>query len=340
MASAAVAALAVGALAGESDPFRALRSRKPAERVAALETLLEWPAQDLEKSRARLRPILRKALAKDADGAARGLAAGIYARTEGRKAARELRERVVVERDPSTERVLTLAFAELPPEAAREELLRVLGSDDLRAAALAAEALGRVPHANARPDLLAVLATPRHWAVTAGACLGLGYQRDAAVPAALMPRLRHPDAAVRTAVRESLIRLTGADHGADPTEWEEWWRAVGDGYVLPAAGAAQKKPKPPVEGTTHEAPGDRPTHSRFFGIELRGKQVAFVIDFSQSMWGARRDAAQRELLAAIRELNRGKVKIHAVSLGDEPHELLPELAKQNGGRYVARPFPK
>ena len=46
------------------------------------------------------------------------------------------------------------------------------------------------------------------------------------------------------------------------------------------------------------------------------------------------------LLAAVKALNLGRAKIHAVSLGDEPHDLLPELARQNGGRYVARPFPK
>ncbi len=77
-----------------------------------------------------------------------------------------------------------------------------------------------------------------------------------------------------------------------------------------------------LESLFSEAASDIPCQERFVGLN-RG-------EIEQT----------DELLAAIQALNRGQVKIHAVSLGDEPHELLPKLAKQNGGRYVARPFPK
>jgi hypothetical protein len=42
----------------------------------------------------------------------------------------------------------------------------------------------------------------------------------------------------------------------------------------------------------------------------------------------------------VRSLNAGHVIIDAVALGDGPGQLLPLLAKQNGGRFVACPFAK
>ena len=54
------------------------------------------------------------------------------------------------------------------------------------------------------------------------------------------------------------------------------------------------------------ATADRPmgdgdaTFARFFGVELRRRRVAFLIDFSQSMWGARRARAEEELVLAVK----------------------------------------
>jgi hypothetical protein len=66
--------------------------------------------------------------------------------------------------------------------------------------------------------------------------------------------------------------------------------------------------------------------------------------------GARRLALRRrcrgkivdpaKILEAVRSLNGGRVIIDAVALGDGPGELLPALAKQNGGVFRACPFAK
>ena len=46
------------------------------------------------------------------------------------------------------------------------------------------------------------------------------------------------------------------------------------------------------------------------------------------------------ILEAIRALNAGRVIIDAVALGETPGDLLPALAKENGGKFVACPFAK
>ena len=47
-----------------------------------------------------------------------------------------------------------------------------------------------------------------------------------------------------------------------------------------------------------------------------------------------------KILEAVRSLNGGRVIIDAVALGESPGELLPRLAKENGGKFVACPFAK
>jgi hypothetical protein len=289
-------------------------------------------------------------------------------------------------------------------------------------------------------DLVALLDAAPSWPVAAGACLGLGRIATAGSVATLLPRLRHPDPAVRSAARESLIVVTQQNHGTDPAKWETWWAEAKEGYRPPApapvAGAVRR-------GRTTDRPADDAdaTFARFFGVEIRKRRVAFLIDYSQSMWGPRRARAEQELLAAvkgmptsssfavllfnekvwwfkdgplparpqekldlsrylaeqttksytnihdaletalglagigpaarspapgldemlilsdgvpnrgkitqpdkllaaIRNLNAGRVIIDTVALGDTPGELLPQLAKDNGGRFVSCPFPK
>ena len=157
------------------------------------------------------------------------------------------------------------------------------------------QALGHLPGSGGRDDLLALLATAPHWSVVAGACLGLGEQREARVVEALVPRLRHPDAATRSAAHDALIRATEVDHGVDPRDGSDWWRAEKETFVFPdRVGDALPTPSTSSDGgaTSDEwAAGNRPTFARFFGVPLRGRRICFVIDFSQSMWGARRNRA-------------------------------------------------
>jgi HEAT repeat protein len=436
-------ALAASARAGtdDADPMALLRSADADDRLFGISALVGQPASYLAPRRASLHAIVPKLVAKDPSPAVRGAAARLLARTEGDDALPHLLAALTNERDAVTERLLPEAFAELTGDAARRALAKAASdADDPRRGALAAEALGFLPKNAGFDDLVAVSDLPSHWVVAAGACLGLGRVIDVRVVPHLLPRLRHPDPAVRSAARESLVRLTGEDFGTDAAKWDAWWARSKDGFRFP-----DKAPELPTmrRGQTADRPmgdGDA-TFARFFGVELRRRRVAFVIDFSQSMWGARRAKAETELVAAVkglpssntfavvlfnervwwfkdgplparpqekydlglylaeqttksytniydsveealglaglgraartpapgldelvllsdglpnrgriteparildavRTLNGGRVVIDCVALGEEPGELLPALAKENGGTFVSCPFEK
>lgn len=433
--------LAAHAAEGESDPVAKLRSTDASARLEALKSLAGQPVSYLTPRRAALHPLLQKLLAKDPSAAVRGAAARVLARVDGDDSVAPLVTAIGSERDAEAERRLPEAFEELAGDAARKALAKAAyDPDDPRRAALAAEALGFLPKAAGFDDLAALLDSAPHWAVAAGACLGMGRIVDVRVVPCLVPRLRHPDPAVRSAARESLVRLTGEDFGTDPVKWETWWAGAKDRFHFP-----DKAPEGPAmrRGATADHPigdGDA-TFARFFGVELRRRRVAFLIDFSQSMWGARRARAEEELVAAVkglpstnsfsvvlfnekvwwfkdgplparpqekldlsrylveqetksytniydaleealglagfgaaarvpapgldelvllsdgwpnrgkitqpakileavRALNAGRVIIDCVALGETPGELLPALAKENGGKFVACPFAK
>jgi hypothetical protein len=438
-----VFALGLAALAAddESDPVVKLRSTDAPVRLDGLKSLAGQPVSYLVPRRAALHPLLQKLLAKDPAGSVRGAAARVLAKLDGDDAITPLVAAIASERDAEAERRLPEAFEELPGDAVRKALAKVAyDPDDPRRASLAAEALGFLPKGAGFDDLSALLDAAPHWAVAAGACLGMGRIVDVRAVPCLVPRLRHPDPAVRSAARESLVRLTGEDFGTDPVKWETWWAGAKDGFHFP-----DKAPALPTmrQGQTADRPmgdGDA-TFARFFGVELRRRRVAFLIDFSQSMWGARRARAEQELvlavkglpssstfavvlfnekvwwfkdgplparpqekldlsrylveqetksytniydaleealglagfgpaarvpapgldemvllsdgfpnrgkitepskiLDAVRALNAGHVIIDAVALGDGPGELLPALAKENGGKFVSCPFAK
>ncbi len=433
--------LAAFAAEGEIDPVAKLRSADASVRLEGLKSLTGQPVSYLAPRRAALRPLVQKLLAKDAAASVRGAAARLLARVDGDEAIAPLVAAISSERDAEAERRLPEAFEELSGDSARKALAKVAyDSADPRRAALAAEALGFLPRGAGFDDLAALLDSAPHWAVAAGACLGMGRIVDVRAVPSLLARLRHPDPAVRSAARESLVRLTGEDFGTDPVKWENWWTRSKDGFRFP-----DKAPEGPTmrRGGTADRPmgdGDA-TFARFFGVELRRRRVAFLIDFSQSMWGARRQRAEAELVAAVkglpstgtfavllfnekvwwfkdgplparpqekldlslylveqetksytniydaleeglglaglgpaarvpapgldemvllsdgwpnrgkitqparileavRALNGGRVIIDAVALGETPGELLPALAKENGGKFVSCPFAK
>lgn len=422
-----------------------MRSRQKAVRVQAVSELLDVAAADLRARAREVGPALRRLATRDPEPEVRGIAARALARAMGEDALGDLMDLLARERDSRAAVLLPAAFAEAPTDPARRALGAVAFAErDPRAAALAAECLGALPRAEGREDLLALLETARHWAVTAGACLGLARHRDVRVPPALIARLRHSDAAVRAAARDALVVLCEVDHGVEPLDWESWWQDAGPGYRFPdEPGAEPGGAAPPARDRTTRAgdAADRPTFARFFGIPLTGRRVAFVVDYSQSMWGRRREAAEQELICAVKGLpaghtfavvlfnedvwwfdelprpalpqqkfdleaylpeqetksytniydaleqalgllgdgasacdpapgldevvllsdgvpnrgklrrvdqillairaqNGGRVRIHTVSLGEEPGELLPILAEQNDGRHVHRAFPK
>lgn len=430
------------------DPYRALRSPDPDRRRAALFELADRPREELRERARTLVPRLQRLAERADDVEIRARSLVVLALADPEAALPLLVERLAEEPDARVSRAIVTAAGTLPVAETTQALARVAFQlEDLRAASLAAEALGHVDDEVARERLLTLLRAAPRWPVAAGTCLGLAEQRHVASVDALVQHTRHVDPAVRAAAVDALARLCGVDHGTDPAAWRRWWDEVRDGYEFPSAREAADRLRearrgPVGDGTTDRSvPDGRSTHARFFGIELRGRRVAFVIDYSQSMWGARREKAEAELVAAVKglprdrrfsvvlfnedvwwfgdgpqaalpqqkldlvrylpeqktrsytnihdalthalgllgdgpdaredapgvdeivllsdgvpnrgrirdperlldaieELNRGRVVIHTVSLGDETPELLPELARRCGGRHVAHPFPK
>lgn len=325
------------AVQAADDPYRDLRAQDPDRRRAALIELADRPRAELAEHARRIGPRLRRLLAKDDDPVVRGRAAVVLALSEGAQAADVIGEALAEETDGDAARTLLVAVAELPAEAALAQVSPLaMQVDDLRGAALGAEALGYVGDAAGRAQALALLRAAPRWPVVAGVCLGLSTHPDSRVVDALVQHTRHADPAARAAAVDALARLCGVDHGTDPTRWRRWWDEVRDGYEFPTPRAAAdllREARRPalVEGTTDQVVADgRPTHARFFGIELRGRRIAFVIDYSQSMWGAPREKAEAELVAAVKGLPSDRefsvilFNEHVWWFGDGPKPALPQ----------------
>jgi HEAT repeat protein len=163
-------AAATVAVAGP-DVSADLRSKDPERRLSALVRMAE-EGGDVSRGIARR---LAHMLAKESRADLRGAAARALAVGAGEDAIEPLLDAVERERDDRAAAALATAFAHVPGDAARKPLARVAFDDgERRAGALAAEALGRLPDGVGVDDLLSLLRTAPHWAVAAGACLGLG----------------------------------------------------------------------------------------------------------------------------------------------------------------------
>src|SRR5262245_37823850 len=86
-----------------------------------------------------------------------------------------------------------------------------------------------------------------------------------------------------------LISATGQNFGADADKWKEWWTKN--------RGALKAPDKlPPGLPTNYGNFGE------YYGIPICAKRIVFVLDTSLSMRGARIDAAKTELIRVIKEL--------------------------------------
>ncbi len=300
--------LTTPALADTQDALKLLRQRShETEGLTALESV---PTDEMRAAGRALLPVLVKILGKAKNGRDRGGAARALVRLHVDAANDAVVAALARERDPQTALRLASACrgAEGDHAHLRGRLARIAYDDDERAAALAVEALGGLPRAVGVDDVLALLTTGPHWAVASGAVRGLAYNRRLDVIPVLLRHLRHPDVSVRAESREALVGLVGQDRGVDPAKWEAWWADNGEVFKFPdREGDAPPSVSPQGGGDADPTADDwepvvRPTFARFFGIALRGRDHAFVIDFSQSMWGPRRDTAQAELIAAVKGL--------------------------------------
>lgn len=309
--------------AAAEDDLRDLRSGDRATRVTALRAVSGGDPSALRSRITSLRPLLRDLLAKDKDPEIRGLAAAAWLRADGDVAVKSVLDAMRTERDPAAESLLAEAWSRISGDVARRALASaVADKTDERLGALAAEALGwlgRSGDAEGRDDLTGILAAAPSWPIASGACLGLGRMqgpRETLVASVelLLRHLRHPDPSVRACAAAALGDITGQDLGPAAADWEAWWAKERATWTPPAPRkdsappaappAVPAAPAAPAASGTSDRAGDatRRTWSRFFGIEVKGRRVAFAIDYSQSMWGERRARAEKELIEAVKGL--------------------------------------
>ncbi|MGE0534579.1 MAG: VWA domain-containing protein [Pirellulales bacterium] len=89
-----------------------------------------------------------------------------------------------------------------------------------------------------------------------------------------------------------LADATGQKHGEDPKAWQAWWDANQKSYKFPDNFAR----------TARGAAAAGQEASSYYGLHISAHRVLFVLDTSQSMEGARLEAAKRELIQAINGL--------------------------------------
>lgn len=224
------------------------------------------------------------------------------------------------------------ALGELKDESAVPALAVFLRGADPRLREACARALGVLGSAQALPSLVRALgdAVPRVVESAAGALALLAPQGVAVSIPAIIDRwfqIHEKDDRVEDAFERALVRMTGADVGADPELWKSWWAA--------------NKDRPPAEVRRKEAP-TTVAGARYYGFGVRSDHVVFVLDVSRSMgWNDRLESARKELIQAIQHL-RPRTRFSIVSFSDSAWPWSDELiaaspeAVKKAVRFVER----
>jgi hypothetical protein len=124
----------------------------------------------------------------------------------------------------------------------------------------------------------------------------------------LLPQLK---GLVQFDVVSHLIAATGQNFGDDAAKWKAWW-AANRGLKQ----APDKTPPPPF--------GNYGNFGEYYGIPICAKRVVFVLDTSLSMRGARIEAAKSELIRALKELHK-EVYFDVIAFDNTPRVWRPEL---------------
>jgi hypothetical protein len=102
----------------------------------------------------------------------------------------------------------------------------------------------------------------------------------------LLPRFK---GLVQFDVINHLSQATGQDFGDDAAKWKSWW-------------AENRGKLKTIDKTKAPPPGNYGNFGEYYGIPICAKRVVFVLDTSLSMRGERIEAAKEELIRAINVL--------------------------------------
>jgi Mg-chelatase subunit ChlD len=149
--------------------------------------------------------------------------------------------------------------------------------------------------------LLALLIADEHRAVRRAAIEAARDRRIIEAVPQLIARMEQDSPRVRALALESLVELTGLDHGPTTVRWRAWWEAEAGTFELPArqaalAAARQRQARKAAAPTVAK-------QATFYGVRFATDHVIFVLDISGSMDNAGRlERMQRETLAALDEI--------------------------------------
>ncbi len=121
--------------------------------------------------------------------------------------------------------------------------------------------------------LIEALSDPA-WQVRDAAIHTLSQVRRIEVIDAMVARMAVEEAVLLPRLRAALKALTGDDAGLDPLAWSEHWKVARAEWV-----AGEEKARAGAE----YARGTKRGTAAYFGLEIEGKNVAFLIDGSASM---------------------------------------------------------
>jgi len=123
----------------------------------------------------------------------------------------------------------------------------------------------------------------------------------------------------------SLRMLTGEDHGRSPARWRHWWSDVGATFAMPTHAEALR-----LERERRDRRRVNDTRASFYGLQITGDRVCFVLDASASMKGetpsglTRHEAVRRNLIRLLGRLPLGH-RFNMIFFAWDRHPWRPRL---------------
>lgn len=312
-----------------------MRSREPADRVAALERLTEFPIVDAVKlivplafknQTAEVREAALKTLFSFKDDPQ---VCEYLLQTLNRDKARKMPE------EASDALLLVLLSSELPE--VQEDLFAFLdaaGSQPRSGPPLSlvlADSLGQrgdEASAAALVRLASCDSFGKHFAFRRAVIQALSQIRHAAAIDAMLEILPKVEGEARADIFQHLSSVSGQPHGPNAEAWIKWWQENKKGFKFPNEVQRAGFRETAVKGTPS-----------YYGLPLYGARIVFVMDTSGSMAGPRLVAAKRELLGAIQALPPGVsfavlVFNNRVTPWQRELVLASDEAKQQASQFV------
>lgn len=219
--------------------------------------------------------------------------------------ARELIREVATNTNELTRHTLRAFIQQGDPESRIFLLQLVKDAPSPRLRALAIEGVTLLPGAEASSGYTEALIA---WLQDPGAFQGTRFAAARALAeipsASSIPALIEllVDPLMAKVARDALLRLTGETHWMDRDEWQNWWDANQAGYQpRPLAEADFVKLRDELIAQWGDGMG---LAAQFYGREVEGKNILFILDSSGSMMTAdRMDSLRTEMESFIGSLN-------------------------------------